>query len=219
MKAIVIGATGATGKEVVDLLLKDVYFTEVILFVRRTLPRTHEKLTVYEIDFDNPSEWQSLVQGDVLFSCLGTTLKAAGSKEAQWKIDHDYQLTFAQIAKQNGVSTYVLVSSAMAHPDSSFFYMKLKGKLEEAVKALDFERTLIFQPPSLIRENSDRLGEKFGVKILQFLNQFGIAKKQKPLHTKDLAASMVEHAKGNKKGLQVFTPKALYPYVILSATQ
>lgn len=209
MKAIVIGATGATGKEVVDLLLKDVYFTEVILFVRQILPRTHEKLTVHEIEFDNPSEWQSLVQGDVLFSCLGTTLKAAGSKEAQWKIDHDYQLTFAEIAKENGVPTYVLVSSAMAHPDSSFFYMKMKGKLEEAVKALDFERTLIFQPPSLIRENSDRLGEKFGVNILQFLNQFGIANKQKPLHTKDLAASMVEQAKGNKKGLQVFTPKEI----------
>lgn len=206
MKAIVIGATGATGKEIVDLLLNDVYFTEVILFVRRILPRSHEKLTVHEIDFDNPSEWQSLVQGDVLFSCLGTTLKAAGSKEAQWKIDHDYQLKFAEIAKENGVPTYVLVSAAMAHPESSFFYMKMKGQLEEAVKALDFERTLIFQPPSLIRENSDRLGEKFGVKFIQFLNQLGIAKKQKPLHTKDLATSMVEHAKGGEKGLRVFTP-------------
>ena len=111
MHAIIIGATGATGKDLLDLLLKDDSFHQIDIFVRRDLDIQHEKLKIHVIDFDKPEQWKHLVKGDVLFSCLGTTLKMAGSKEAQWKIDYNYQYEFAEFARENNVNHYILVSS------------------------------------------------------------------------------------------------------------
>lgn len=95
--------------------------------MRRDLGLRHEKLKIHVIDFDKPKQWKHLVKGDVLFSCLGTTLKAAGSKEAQWKIDYEYQYQFAKAARENDVDKYVLVSTSLASPDFLFFYTRMKG--------------------------------------------------------------------------------------------
>ncbi|MGK9369418.1 NAD(P)H-binding protein [Melioribacter sp. Ez-97] len=130
MKALVIGATGATGKNLLGMALKDDYFTKVDIFVRRNVSLSNEKLTVRVIDFDKPDEWEKNVTGDVLFSCLGTTRRDAGGKKAQWKVDYDYQYRFAKAASENGVRNYVLVSSDLASSKSIFFYTKMKGKLE-----------------------------------------------------------------------------------------
>ena len=86
MHALLIGATGATGKDLLELLLKDNAIHQVDIFVRRHPDLQHNKLNIHVIEFDRPEQWKHLVKGDVLFSCLGTTLKAAGSKDAQWKI-------------------------------------------------------------------------------------------------------------------------------------
>ena len=83
MKAIVVGATGATGRELLSLLLADSRFSQVDVFVRRDPSVQHAKLSVHKVDFDQPESWQHLVRGDVLFSCMGTTLKAACAK-AYW---------------------------------------------------------------------------------------------------------------------------------------
>ncbi|MEH7549743.1 NAD(P)H-binding protein, partial [Neobacillus vireti] len=109
MHALLIGATGATGKDLLDLLLKDDSFHQVDIFVRRNLDVQHEKLKIHVIDFDKSEQWRYLVKGDVLFSCLGTTFKTAGSKEAQWKVDYDYQYQFAKFARERNVNNYVLV--------------------------------------------------------------------------------------------------------------
>ena len=158
------------------------------------------------VDFDNIEKWKSLVSGDVLFSCMGTTLKVAGSKEAQWKIDYQYPLEFAKIARENGIKQQILVSSAMASPQSSMFYAKMKGSLEEAMKGLGFERLIVLRPPILIRRNSDRLGEKISVKVIQFLNSLGLFKAMKPMPTEFLAQRMMEVSLQSEKG--VFTKEA-----------
>ncbi len=208
MNAIIIGATGATGKDLLQQILKDDTFTQVAVFVRRPIGIQHPKLTTHIIDFDQPEAWKHLVTGDVLFSCLGTTLKAAGSQQAQWKIDYDYQYQFAKAAKDNGIKHYVLVSSTGAYSQSRFFYMKMKGALEDAVKTLRFERLSIFNPPTLIRKNSDRAGENFGVKTLQLLNKFGLFASQKPLPTEQLAQAMLLVAKQPNNTLH-FTRKEI----------
>lgn len=195
MHAIVVGATGATGTDLVELLLNDEQFKQVDVFVRREITLQHDKLNVHVIDFDNTEQWGQLVQGNVLFSCLGTTLKTAGSKEAQWKIDYDYQYAFAKHAKANGVSHYVLVSAAGSSPTSKIFYSRMKGMLEEAVKALGFPKLTILRPPLLVRTNTDRPGEVIGYKIIRFLNRFGILRSQKPLPTRQLAQSMIDAVK------------------------
>lgn len=196
LNALVIGATGATGQELVSQLLEDVSFNSVSIFVRNDPNITHSKLKTYIIDFSKIEDYKNSIKGDVLFSCLGTTLRDAGSKEKQYLVDLTYQFEFAKIASENGVLNYSLVSSTGANENSPFFYPKIKGKLEEAVKKLPFKTIQIFQPPTLIRQKDlIRTGEKIGIKIFGFLNYFGILKSQKPLAVSNLAKIMVEQLK------------------------
>jgi uncharacterized protein YbjT (DUF2867 family) len=191
MTALLIGATGATGKDLLELLLKDTDFKRVDVFVRRNLGIEHEKLNTHIIDFDNPEQWKHLVKGDVLFSCLGTTLKAAGSKEGQKKVDYDYQLQFAKAAKQNNLTCYVLVSSGFASSLSPLFYAKMKGQLEDEVKILNFPKVIIFNPPTLERKHSDRKLEVIATKTFHFFNYLGLFKSIRPLPTHLLAKAML----------------------------
>ena len=203
MKALIIGATGATGKDLVTLLLNDNAYTEVHCFVRKPLALTHPKLHAHVVDFETPEAWADLLHGDVAFSCLGTTLAVAGNEDAQWRVD--YQYTFAQQCKANGVPTFVLVSAAGAKAQSKLFYNRMKGALEDAVKTLHFSYLLIFQPSILIRSNSDRNTENFTVKAFKFLNKLGILKRYRPMPTAILAARMRHEVATATKGIHIFT--------------
>lgn len=200
MKALVIGATGATGKDLVNQLLNDQDFEEVNVFVRKPIDIQNNKLKVHLVNFEKPEEWKNLVKGDVAFSCLGTTLKAAGSKEAQRKVDYDYQYEFAQAAKENNVEDYILVSAYGANPNSKIFYSKMKGELEEAVKQLHFNKITIFKPGMLERKDSDRTGEVLGSRIIKFANKLGLLESQKPLPTNILAKAMIKSSKIKSNG-------------------
>ena len=200
MKALVIGATGATGTDLVNQLCADPDFKQVDIFVRRRSDFHHDKIKSHLVDFDHPEEWQDLVKGDVAFSCLGTTLKSAGSKANQKVIDYDYQLEFAKAARQNNVEDYILVSAYGANPDSKIFYSRIKGELEEAVKNLKFDKTTIFKPGMLERKNSDRNAEVLSLKIVKFLNSLGLFKSQQPLPTAVLAKAMIVASKIKSTG-------------------
>ena len=205
MKALIIGATGATGKDLVTQLLADDTYSEVHCFVRKPLALTHHKLHSHVVDFEHPEVWADLLHGDVAFSCLGTTLAVAGSKEAQWRVDYDYQYAFAQQCKANGVPTFVIVSAAMANAQSKVFYNRMKGQLEDAVKALEFTRLLIFQPSILIRSNSDRGAENFSVKAIHFLNKIGLFKRYRPMPTNILAQRIRREVATATEGVHTFT--------------
>ncbi len=196
MKALIIGATGATGKDLTELLLKDNRYSEVRILVRRggVFP-ANGKFKEYVIDFDKLSEYEDAFSGaDVAYCSLGTTLKDAGSKEKQKVIDVDYPLAFAKMAENHGVKQFVLVSANGANAKSPFFYMRLKGMLEDAVKQLNFQRIIIVQPNSLIRKNTNRAGENMGVKLMQTVNKIGLLKSFAPISTEKLACKMIELA-------------------------
>ncbi len=212
MKALLIGATGATGKDLLHLLLADDTFSRIDVFVRRPLSVQHEKLHVHVIDFDAVEQWQELVTGDVLFCSLGTTLKVAGSKEAQWKIDYDYQYNFAKAARANNVPKLVLVSAALASATSIFFYNKMKGQLEEAIQALDFPRLSIFNPPALIRKDSDRPGEALAIKVTKWFNKIGLLTKQRPLPTEILAQALLHASLNQNEGFHRYAGEEIWKY-------
>ena len=205
MKALIIGGTGATGKDLVTQLLADDTYSEVHCFVRKPMSLTHPKLHAHVVNFDTPEAWADLLHGDVAFSCLGTTLAVAGSKEAQWRVDYDYQYAFAQQCKANGVPTFVLISAAGATAQSKLFYNRMKGQLEDAVKALDFPSLLIFQPSVLIRSNNDRGAENFSVKAIHFLNKIGLFKRYRPMPTAVLAQRMRKEVATANKSIHTFT--------------
>src|SRR5690554_3670586 len=191
MKAIIIGGTGATGKELVTQLLADQRFEAVTVLVRRPYFEAHPKLTEIIVDFEKLNDYQKEITGDVAFSTLGTTLKDAGSKAAQWRVDHDYQLEFAKIAKANGVQSFVLLSAFGANMNSSFFYNKMKGTLEVNMQKLGFSQLLVLHPGGIERPDSNRTGEKVLMKMLKILNALGIFKGYSPISTQRLAKAMI----------------------------
>ena len=191
--AVIIGATGLVGSQLLERLLGDDRFSRVLSFGRRKTGKAHAKLDERVVDFENPASWRADVKGDVAFSCLGTTIKQAGSKEAQRKIDYSYQLHFAEAAKANGVSIYSLCSSASANVRSPVFYSRIKGELDRDVSALGFERTRIFRPSLLLGDRGDRerLGEKVAAPVLRGLNAIGLFRKSRGIEASTVARAMI----------------------------
>ena len=195
LHALVLGATGATGRELVKLLLEDSNFMQVSIFVRSKIDIDHEKLIIHKIDFTRLNEYNNLIKGDILFSALGTTKKEAGGKKEQFLVDYTYQYEFAKMASQNGVNHYSLISSIGADKNSFFFYPKIKGALESSIKSLEFNKIHIFQPPSLIRQPElIRSGERYSINFLHVINKLGFFKSFKPILVKDLAKKIIKES-------------------------
>lgn len=190
--AIVIGATGLVGSHILRLLLSDERYDKVLVFHRRSAGASHAKLTEHIINFDNPDDWKDLLIGDELYSALGTTIKQAGSKDAQWKIDYNYQFEVAKAAAQNGVNSFALVSSIGATAKTNNFYLKMKGQLDKEVQKLGFKNTLILRPSFLKGEREEsRFWEKIGISAAEVFTKVPGLKKYKPIHAKKVARAMI----------------------------
>ena len=194
--AIVIGASGLVGSFTTLKLLKDERYQKVKVFVRNTIDISHPKLEEHIIDFDKIEVWKEFLTGDELYSALGTTIKKAGSKEAQFKVDYTYQYDVAKAAAENGVKKYLLVSSAGANYKSSNFYLRTKGSLDEKVQQLNFDQIFIFRPSILVGLRSEkRLGESIGIKIAGTITKIIPALKQyRPIEASQVAEAMIKSA-------------------------
>lgn len=195
MKALIIGATGATGKDLVNTLLSDTSYQEVVTFVRKPTGSQHPKLKEIVTDFENLETVSHHVRGDVWFSLLGTTLKTAGSKNTQRHIEYEIPLKFAEIAKRNNVPVVVLLSAYGASSASNVFYSRIKGELEDAIVKLAFDPCIVFRPGLLVRKNTDRLGERTSAAVLNFLNRLGLFRMFRPLPTTVLAEKLAKAPK------------------------
>ena len=209
MKAIVIGATGATGRELIKKLLQNSVIKHILVFTRKKLDVSSPKLDVHVINFAEIDKYRNIINGDILFSALGTTLKDAKSKTKQFEVDYTYQYNLAKISSENNVKTLSLVSSSGANENSLFFYPRIKGLLESSVKQLNFENIQIYQPPFLIRQSDVmRSNEKIGIFIFKALNSIGILNSLGPLPVAKLADKMVnESLKKHPQRVMVFENK------------
>ncbi len=195
--AVILGATGLVGKALMKQLLEDSDFSQVKVLVRRSTGIIHAKLKEIVINFDEPEEWAHEVIGDVLFAAFGTTLKKAGGKEAQYKVDYSYQFLVARLAAINSVPDCILVSSAGASIDSKFFYSRMKAELDRDVAKLDFDRLVIMKPSMLIGEREDsRMGETVGSIIMKALFWIPGIRKYRPIPGTIVAQAMI-HAYKN----------------------
>lgn len=190
--ALVIGATGLVGNQLVQLLLTDSTFSKVKVFARRTLGISSSKLEEHVVDFEEVDSWKKELTGDVLFSAMGTTRRKAGGKQAQFRIDHYYQHACSKAAAGNGVPVLVLVSSVGANPKSRFFYPRIKGLLERDVSELPFQHVVIIRPGPLYGPRPEkRTGEALGMMFVRMMNRFGIMKRYKPIHGREVAKAMI----------------------------
>ena len=201
-KAIVIGGTGMVGLQLVKQLIEDEKYDEIISLVRRSSGINNPKLQEKIINFDQPESWSNLVTGDVLFSTLGTTIAQAKTKDAQFKVDYTYQFIVAETAAKNGVETYVLISSAGANSKSRVFYTNMKGKLEDAVRALSFKQITIIRPGQLAGNRAEkRKSEKIALSIMYFINKLGLLKRYKPIQAYQVAQAMINAAENKNSGI------------------
>lgn len=190
--AIVIGATGLVGRALVDQLADAQHISQIITLTRRPAGHSSAKVFNQVVNFDALDAFAGSFHGDLLFSCLGTTRKQAGSVAAQQRVDLDYQLHAAKLAANQGVAHYLLVSSASANAKSKNAYLKMKGVLEEQVTSLPFERISIFQPSLLLGQRADfRFGEKIGSWVMPALCVIPGLRRFRPITGEQVAARMV----------------------------
>lgn len=209
--ALLIGATGLVGDHLLRQLLLDERFDRLKVFVRRPTGYQSPKLEEHVVDFDQPQAWSEALTGDVLFSTLGTTLRQAGSQEAQYKVDYTYQYRTAQAAASHGVPVLVLVSSAGADADSFVFYNRMKGELERDIKRLPFQRIRILQPGVLAGGRAQvRLGEKIGLVLASVVGAVPPLRGYRPVHARIVAQAMINAALDETPGVSTDTLEGVF---------
>ena len=207
-KAIVLGASGLVGNQLVRLLLKDNSFSQVTLFVRKELSFLDNKLKQIILDFDDLESYQLQFDCSVLFLCIGTTRKKTPNLENYRAIDYGITLRAANLAKSAGIEEVHLISSIGASSDSSIFYNKLKGEIEEDLIKIGFESTYIYQPSMLIGTRGEsRPAELFFQKLMPLFDLFMIGKLKKYLSVskEKLAQAILNHHLNAKKGVHILT--------------
>lgn len=213
MNILLLGATGVVGQQVLCFALHHPRITKVYTPVRRLMLMEHDKLQQFQLDFAHieaqlPSKL-NLNDIDAVICALGTTMKQAGSKDAFRKVDYDYPLTFAKIAKENHISTYVLNSAMGADANSRIFYNQVKGELENALQQLHFP-SLTLVRPGLIDGNRDefRLGEKIMLKIIRPMNGF-LPKSWRLSPAQNIAKALLQSALEQKLGVHIISADQL----------
>ena len=204
LNAWIAGASGLVGGELIALLLADPEFARVTSVARRTLPLlpSDSKLAQVTVDFADPKSFASLPAADVAFSCLGTTLKKAGSPAAFRAVDLDAVSTFAAAARAHGATTFVHVSSLGANSQSSQLYLRTKGEIEEKVAALGFTSVYALRPSFLDggdrKRPETRVAERIALSVARVIKP--ILGKYKPTTTVATARVMIEKAKERAAG-------------------
>lgn len=199
--AAIIGAGGLVGSHLLELLLQNDEYDVVIALVRRPLSIEHPKLQQQIVDFSQPDSWE--LKADDVFSCLGTTIAKAKTKENFKAIDFGIPLSVAQKAKASGSGGFYLVSSMGADVHSSIYYARVKGELDEEIQKLNFAKTGIFKPSMLLGPRTEfRFGELIGQKLMKWL-AFLIPVKYKAVDAKLVAKAMLYHALKGKEGCSI----------------
>jgi uncharacterized protein YbjT (DUF2867 family) len=211
MTATPIGATGLIGNYLLEELLTDDYFDAVRILVRRPLELTHPKLEKKLVDFtDGDSLLIALEGSDVVFCTTGTTQKKVkGDKAAYRKVDYDIPVNLARFCKMTGCETFVLVSAVGANSKSNNFYLRLKGEVEDAVKAAGLQSVHIMRPSLLLGDRKEnRPGEKITKGLMKAFS-FLLPSKYKAIHGMHVAKAMVRAAKENKNGHFIYEYKKI----------
>ena len=203
--AIVFGGTGLVGRALIDELHRSDTYGQVKVFIRQEagFPKG-SKIREFVVNFEHPESFAGNITGDDLFICLGTTIKKAGSVRRMEEIDRDLPVTLAGSARGNGVKRIAVVSSIGADKNSSNYYLRIKGEMEQGIMDLDFETVAIVRPSILLGARKERrIGEQAGKAVMKLLGFFlaGKYRKYRGIEGEDVAKAMVsilEKAQGRE---------------------
>lgn len=210
--ALLAGATGLTGMQLLKLLLADEDYDRVVVFVRRPLGWGHKKLEQHIVDFDSLDEYAALAAADDVFCCLGTTREQAGSDEAFKRVDCEYVVRLGRICHAAGASRFFVISALGAAADSRFFYNRVKAEMEQGLREIGYQGLAIFRPSLLLGKRVEsRTSEEFsrvGLKAVGFALRGGL-QKYRPIECAAVASAMLNAAKQAEDGVRVLESDAI----------
>ncbi len=200
--ALVFGATGLTGSKLVELLVDDGRYSEIIVFVRRKYGFENQKIKVKLVDFSIPQSFQEDIVGHDVFCCLGSTMKQSNNSHTAFRsVDIDLTIKIAEMASLNKVSSFIVVSSIGASTTSRNFYLRTKGKMEARLKKIPFQNLVIVRPSILLGPRNDKRSFERAGQTMAKLFKFafvGKLKKYRGINAKDLASAMIHIANQNE---------------------
>ena len=203
-RAIIAGASGLIGSLLLEIVLENKEYDEVLILVRKKLLLQHIKLKQLVVNFDRLAEHADLLTGDVVFCCLGSTRKKTPDLTVYRKIDHDYPLQLAEIALENKIGQYHLVSALGANPAASNFYLKMKGETEADIKKVGLHSLHIYQPSFLTGDRKEkRAGERFLLSLSKIIDPLliGGLKKYRSIPAATVARAMYNESLINQAGI------------------
>ena len=204
--ALLAGATGLIGSQLLPLLLASERYAKVIVVGRTALPLSHPKLIQVVTELSRLQDVRLQLIADDVFCCLGTTRRQAGSKEAFYKVDFLYVVTLAALTAGNFASQLMVMSSLGADAEARVYYSQVKGQMEESVRGMAFRAIHIFRPSLLLGQRAQpRLGEWLGAALLGVLRPLlrGPLLKYRPVAAATVAAAMLRAAEDDGGGVRV----------------
>ena len=189
--AILLGATGLTGRILLNLLLFDPNYKKIKVISRTTVGFKNPKLEEHLIDLFELEKHKEIFFADEVFCCVGTTKAKTPDKETYRKIDYGIPVVAAKLCKENNINTFIVISAMGANTKSTIFYNKIKGEMERDVIKQNLKNTYILQPGLIVGvRNEKRIGEKIGGIILKFLNPI-VPKKYRTISPEIIAKAMI----------------------------
>lgn len=203
--AIVAGASGLTGSFLLQQLAQDKNFEKIIVLSRKAMKPALPKVKEILVDFDNIGKYDFWPDADVLFCCIGTTIKKVGSQEAFRKVDYQIPVALAEQCALYNVGFH-LMSSIGANAQSKNFYLRTKGETEEAIKQIDLPYLYIYRPSFLMGPRQERrIGESIGkvFSVLTYPLMLGPLKKYRGIHVSKIADSMIKNTVDFEWGVHI----------------
>ncbi|MCM3764709.1 oxidoreductase [Neobacillus niacini] len=205
--ALVLGASGMVGRELVKVLAGQNTYEKIHLLVRRPIEPVAPLCEVHAVDFDRLESYPELFQVTDVFCCLGTTIKKAKTKQAFRKVDFQYPLEAAKMAAKQGAEKFLIITAMGANPKSMFFYNQVKGDIEAALKELNLPSLHIFRPSLLLGDRGEqRLGEEIAAKFSGVLNalMIGPLTPYRAIEAKNVAKAMAASAQSSNTGINIY---------------
>ncbi len=212
--AILFGATGLIGSNLLNLLIKNDDYSKITIFTRREISNTNQKLEIHKIDFSKIEDYSTLISGNDCFYCIGTTKKQTPNKMNYINTEYELPVKIAKLAKENNVESFIYVSSGGANAQSKNLYLQNKGRAENKIIELSFKFTAIIQPSLLLGfRNETRIGEGIAQFIFKKLSFIFIGKLRplKAISALNVSKAIIRISEKKYKGLY-FTSDKLEDY-------
>ncbi|ASZ14384.1 oxidoreductase [Chitinophaga pendula] len=211
--AIIIGATGLTGSFLTSRLLQERQYANIRVLVRQPDLHPRQGLEIVIVDFENEPALAAAMKGaDVVFCCIGTTIRKAGSQANFRKVDYDIPVRCARIAREQGIQQFLLMSSIGANANTRNFYLRTKGEAEQALLSTGIPAVHIFRPSVLLGPRKEfRLGETVGqllIQVFYFLLQ-GSWRKYRAIKAATVAQAMINAAAKQETGPHIYESDAI----------